>query len=243
MITEISSSLRVGSDSQQLLPQVASHGLPVPTCRPVVNDKPLGGSRKRFFDVCLASMALLALLPLFILVAIAVKASDRGPVFFRHRRVGTSGTAFDCLKFRTMRPDSGKLLEMHLQTDAQAQAEFHATRKLKNDPRITVIGSYLRKSSLDELPQLLNIITGEMSIVGPRPVVTDELALYGSDARHYYATRPGLTGAWQVSGRNDVSYEERVRLDRDYVENWSFATDLQIIARTIPAVFMSRGSY
>ena len=203
----------------------------------------IGGPGKRWFDVGFALLALLALSPLFILIALAMRASDKGPIFFRHRRVGNNGVPFDCLKFRTMRQDGDTILETYFRSNADARREWVETRKLKNDPRVTPLGVVLRKTSLDELPQILNILAGEMSVVGPRPVVSDEIALYGADAQHYLATRPGLTGAWQVSGRNDVSYDERVRLDRDYVENWSLATDLAIIARTIPAVFMSRGSY
>ncbi len=204
---------------------------------------PVGGLSKRWFDILFALAALIALSPLFVLVAIAVKTADKGPIFYRHRRVGNNGASFDCLKFRTMRLDGDEVLESYFRSCAEARREWIETRKLKNDPRVTTIGVYLRKTSLDELPQILNILSGEMSVVGPRPVVGDEIALYGLDAHHYLATRPGLTGAWQVSGRNDVSYEERVRLDRSYVENWSLVTDVVIILRTIPAVFMSRGSY
>lgn len=204
---------------------------------------PIGGPSKRCFDICFALLALIAFLPLFILVALSVKASDGGSIIFRHRRVGQNGATFDCLKFRTMRLDGEKVLQAHLRTDLDARKEWTETRKLKNDPRVTVVGVFLRKTSLDELPQIFNILFGEMSVVGPRPVVTDEITLYGESAQQYFATRPGLTGAWQISGRNDVTYKERVRLDRVYVETWSFSKDLVIIARTVPAVFMSRGSY
>lgn len=204
---------------------------------------PVGGRAKRQFDVCCALCGLAALLPIFLLVAFAIKIADGGPIFFRHKRVGRNGASFDCLKFRTMRTNASAILESHLRSSAEARQEWLETRKLKNDPRVTAIGTFLRKTSLDELPQVLNIIVGEMSVVGPRPVVSDEIALYGVDAQHYFTARPGLTGLWQVSGRNDVSYADRVRLDRRYVENWSFATDIGIVLRTIPAVFMSRGSY
>lgn len=204
---------------------------------------PLSALSKRSFDLTFAVSMLLVLLPLFVIVAVAVKLSDGGPVFYRHRRVGRDGRLFGCLKFRTMRQDSQAALEAHLARDPAARQEWLETRKIKNDPRITSVGGVLRKTSLDELPQLLNILSGQMSVVGPRPIVPDEIAMYGSDAQHYLAVQPGLTGAWQVSGRNDTSYAERVRLDSDYVRNWSFATDLFIVARTVPAVFMSRGSY
>ncbi|MET0257604.1 MAG: sugar transferase [Methylobacterium sp.] len=237
MLTELSPNLGNVSKAKRLRFALTAQNSALAT------SKPVGGLHKRCFDVCVALLALIALSPLFVLVALAVKASDRGPIFFRHRRVGNNGEPFDCLKFRTMRPDGDSVLEQHLRSSPAARDEYAATRKLKNDPRVTAIGVFLRKASLDELPQILNILSGEMSLVGPRPIVTAEIAMYGSDAQHYLATRPGLTGAWQVSGRNDVSYEERVRLDRGYVENWSFVTDLVIIVRTVPAVFMSRGSY
>lgn len=203
----------------------------------------VGGVSKRTFDVCFALAALIALSPLFVLVALAIKLGDGGPAFYRHRRVGANGVLFDCFKFRTMRQDGDAVLKLHLASDAGAAREWAQTRKLKNDPRITSIGQVLRKSSLDELPQLFNILYGSMSVVGPRPVVKDEITLYGADAVRYFETRPGLTGAWQVSGRSDVSYDERVRLDRSYVESWTFLADILIIVRTVPAVFMSRGSY
>src|SRR5690606_5975025 len=135
------------------------------------------------------------------------------------------------------------VLQAYLSENPEAQAEWEATRKLKNDPRVTPVGAVLRKLSLDELPQFLNILAGEMSIVGPRPVVQEELERYGSAAVFYLKSRPGLTGLWQVSGRNDVSYATRVAFDRYYVENWSLAQDIRIIAKTVPAVCLSRGSY
>ncbi len=198
---------------------------------------------KRCFDLTFAVSVLLILLPLFGIVAAGVKLNGGGPIFFRHQRVGRDGHLFGCLKFRTMRQDSQAALEAHLARDPAARQEWLETRKLKNDPRVTAVGVFLRKTSLDELPQLLNILAGHMSVVGPRPIVPDEIALYGTEAGHYLAVRPGLTGAWQVSGRSDTSYAERVRLDSDYVKNWTFANDLSIVARTVPAVFMSRGSY
>ena len=136
-----------------------------------------------------------------------------------------------------------QVLAAHFAANPESRAEWQATRKLKNDPRVTRVGQVLRKLSLDELPQIINILQGDMSIVGPRPVVKDELDIYGSCAVFYLKSRPGLTGLWQISGRNDVSYDSRVALDRHYVENWSFSADLLIIMKTIPAVCSSRGSY
>lgn len=203
----------------------------------------IGGWRKRAFDVAFGLTALVMLLPLFCLIALAVKAYDRGPMIYRHRRVGVGQSSFPCLKFRTMRVDSDVALATYLRGNPAAQIEWAESRKLKDDPRITPIGAILRKTSLDELPQIFNILVGQMSVVGPRPIVADEMVYYGGDADSYLAARPGLTGLWQVSGRSDTSYTERVRFDRTYVERWSFATDLVIILRTVPAVFLSRGSY
>ncbi|MFC7397625.1 sugar transferase [Chelatococcus sp. GCM10030263] len=204
---------------------------------------PLGGLLKRALDVSIASLALIWFSPLFLLVALLIKLTDRGPVLYRHMRVGHGGQLFPCLKFRTMVVNSDEVLRRHLQTSPDAAREWAATRKLKDDPRITSVGAVLRRLSLDELPQLINILRGQMSIVGPRPVVFDELALYGQDAGYYLRSRPGLTGAWQINGRNDVSYGERVAFDRDYVEHWSLWTDLVIIAKTVPAVVVAKGTY
>jgi exopolysaccharide production protein ExoY len=202
---------------------------------------PIGGYGKRMVDVGVASALILAFCPLFLLLALLVKLSDGGPVFYSHIRVGRNRHAFPCLKFRTMAVNSAELLRRHLAENAEAQDEWKLTQKLKNDPRITAAGRVLRKTSLDELPQLINILRGEMSIVGPRPVMRNEIRKYGQHAAVYFRARPGLTGPWQVSGRNDVSYEARVAFDRYYVENWSLLTDMAIMLRTVPAVLLARG--
>lgn len=204
---------------------------------------PVGGISKRGFDVVVASMALLFFSPIFLMLMALVKFSDGGSVFYGHSRIGHGGRTFRCLKFRTMRQDGDRVLKEYLEKNPAAYEEWRTTRKLQDDPRITTVGGVLRKLSLDELPQLLNIIRGEMSIVGPRPVVEDELEMYDTAAHLYLRSRPGLTGLWQVSGRNDVSYAARVALDSHYVENWSLVTDLKIIGLTVPAVCFSRGSY
>jgi exopolysaccharide production protein ExoY len=204
---------------------------------------PVGGICKRGFDVIAATAAIILLSPLLLMLAGLVKFSDGGPVFYGHRRIGRNGSPFRCLKFRTMVENGEAVLADFLARNPKSREEWLATRKLQNDPRVTRVGIVLRKLSLDELPQLFNILLGHMSFVGPRPVVEDELELYGQAADHYLRTRPGLTGLWQVSGRNDVSYGVRVAFDRHYVENWSFRADLKIILMTIPAVFSSRGSY
>ncbi|MGF0538942.1 sugar transferase [Agrobacterium sp. ES01] len=204
---------------------------------------PTGGFAKRTFDITAALSALIIFSPIFLLIMALVKFSDGGSMFYGHRRVGHNGRSFKCLKFRTMVPNGDEVLRQHIQSDPKAAEEWRATRKLKDDPRVTTVGSVLRKLSLDELPQLINIIRGDMSVVGPRPVVDDELGLYETAAIFYLQTRPGLTGLWQISGRNDVSYETRIAFDTHYVENWSFVRDIVIIAKTIPAVCQSRGSY
>ncbi|WVT77522.1 sugar transferase (plasmid) [Sinorhizobium chiapasense] len=205
--------------------------------------KPVGGISKRGFDIFVASLALVFLSPLFLMLVALVKFSDGGSVFYGHRRIGHNGKPFRCLKFRTMRADGDRILQEYLRNNPAAYEEWRATRKLQDDPRVTVVGSVLRKLSLDELPQLINILRGEMSIVGPRPVVQDELELYDSAAVYYLQSRPGLTGLWQISGRNDVSYAARVAFDTHYVQNWSLLSDFSIVVKTIPAVCFSRGSY
>lgn len=204
---------------------------------------PPGGTIKRGFDIVGAAGCIILLCPLLILVALLVKLSDGGSVFYGHARIGRAGRVFHCLKFRTMREDGDAVLAAYLRDNPDAKAEWEATRKLKSDPRVTPVGAVLRKLSLDELPQIFNILAGEMSIVGPRPVVREELEIYGSAAIFYLKSRPGLTGLWQVSGRNDVSYERRVEFDRHYVENWSLVEDIRIILKTVPAVCLAWGSY
>ncbi len=211
----------------------------LPVRRPIDS---VGGLGKRAFDVGLAMIALIALLPLMLGVALLVKLTSRGPVFFGHVRIGFAGRRFRCWKFRTMVVDGDRVLEEHFLKWPGERAVWLAERKLRNDPRVTPLGAVLRKLSVDELPQLFNILLGQMSVVGPRPVVADELVKYRDSARYYLRTRPGLTGLWQVSGRNDASYRKRVLLDHLYVRRWSMLLDLWIILRTIPAVLSSRGA-
>jgi exopolysaccharide production protein ExoY len=205
--------------------------------------RPVGGMPKRVFDVVAAATAIALLSPLFAMLALLVKLSDRGPVFYAHRRIGRNGNVFHCLKFRTMVVNGDEVLARHFAANPRAREEWLATRKLQSDPRVTRVGQVLRKLSLDELPQVFNILMGHMSVVGPRPVIKDELELYGPAAECYLRSRPGLTGLWQVSGRNDVSYGTRVAFDQHYVENWSFLADIKIIVLTVPAILASRGSY
>ena len=197
----------------------------------------------RAVDLLIATAAFIFFAPLFVLVALLVKVEDGGPVFFAQERIGRGGKLFRCLKFRTMATDADVQLRELLARDPVARREWDRDHKLKDDPRITRVGRFLRESSLDELPQLLNIIKGEMSLVGPRPIVPAEAPRYGRHIKRYCAVRPGLTGLWQVSGRNDVSYRERVVMDVAYVRGRCLWLDLKIIARTVPAVLLRRGSY
>lgn len=200
------------------------------------------GTLKRATDFVIALFALMFLLPVMVPIAIAIRLSDGGPALFKQKRIGRDGREFRCFKFRSMVVDADVRLQKLLAEDASARMEWKATQKLEDDPRITSFGHFLRKSSLDELPQLFNILKGEMSIVGPRPIVRNEVEKYGDYFDHYCQVRPGLTGLWQVSGRSDTSYGERVALDVQYVSDWSYVSDIKIMAMTIPAVLMSDGA-
>ena len=203
--------------------------------------RPFSRAMKAAFDQVVAAILLILLTPLLLALSLLVR-SDGGPAFYRHKRIGANGQSFGCIKFRTMVTDADQVLERVLATDLTAAAEWAATQKLRDDPRVTRLGQFLRRSSLDELPQLLNVLRGEMSLVGPRPIVDAEVSRYGEDIEYYYETKPGLTGLWQVSGRSDTSYARRVRLDVWYVRNWTLWHDIAILLKTIPAVFLQRGA-
>lgn len=192
-------------------------------------------------DIIMASILVFLLFPVFILFSWLI-SRDGGPVIFRHRRVGQGGRAFDCFKFRTMVPNAQQVLEAHLREHPEDAAEWQEHFKLRNDPRVTPIGRFLRSTSLDELPQLINVLRGDMSLVGPRPVTDEELSYYGRDVMFYFQTRPGITGLWQVSGRSDTSYAQRVMFDTWYVKNWTLWHDIAILAKTIPVVFARKGA-
>lgn len=194
------------------------------------------GRAKRAFDFAVATLALIFLAPVFLTVALLIKLFDPGPIFYRHTRVGRQGARFECLKFRTMRVDSDERLAHILLTDPVAAEEWQTSQKLRKDPRITPLGAFLRKSSIDELPQIFNVLKGEMSIVGPRPITRAELNRYGKERRYYLLVRPGITGLWQVNGRSSTGYEKRIRYDREYLEDWSWLGEFWIILMTIPAV-------
>lgn len=193
-------------------------------------------STQRLFDVTLAGLMLMATAPLMLLIAAAIRLTSPGPVFFHQTRVGRWGRPFACLKFRTMVIDAEQQLAHILTTDPHARAAFQNDFKLAHDPRITPIGRLLRKTSLDELPQLINVLRGDMSLVGPRPVVPQELGRYGDYAQVVLQVRPGITGAWQTNGRNNISYAQRVQLDVHYALNRNLKTDITILARTLNTV-------
>ena len=197
---------------------------------------------KRAFDLLVGSLLFLFLAPLFLVISVQV-ARTGGPVFYRHQRIGKGGRPFTCFKFRTMVPDADRVLAEHLAARPDAGREWQEVRKLRDDPRITRIGAWLRRTSLDELPQLINVIRGEMSLVGPRPVIEQELARYGDNIVYYVESTPGLTGLWQISGRNDLDYRRRVHLDCWYVKNWSLWYDLVILLKTPRAVLRGSGAY
>jgi Undecaprenyl-phosphate galactose phosphotransferase WbaP len=203
------------------------------------------GSRlfKRVFDLILvALLGSLALVP-GLLIALAIVIDSRGPVFFAHRRVGRARRTFRLWKFRSMVGDADALLERYLRQHPERASEWERTHKLKDDPRVTRVGRFLRKTSLDELPQLWNVLRGDMSMVGPRPIVAAEAAKYGPAFGLYSQVLPGLTGLWQVSGRNDTQYSRRVELDCHYIRNWSASRDLGILLKTAGVIARGRGAY
>ena len=197
---------------------------------------------KRAIDVSAASLGLVFLSPLMILIAVLIRGHDGGPAVFSHTRIGQGGRAFSCLKFRTMVVDAEARLGALLASDPEAAAQWARDQKLRDDPRITGLGRFLRRTSLDELPQLFNILRGEMAVVGPRPIVADEIVRYGELFDAYASVPPGITGLWQISGRNDVSYDDRVELDATYARNWTVLGDISIMLKTAPAVLLKRGA-
>lgn len=198
---------------------------------------------KRLLDIVLSIAVLPIVLILVAIVAVIVKLTSPGPIFYQHRRVGLGRKDFGLWKFRTMFHNSDHIFWNHLAQNADARREWLCYRKLKYDPRITKVGAFLRRTNLDELPQLLNVILGQMSLVGPRPVVEDELKRYGAGEALYSAVLPGITGLWQVSGRGCLPYEKRVALDVEYVSTWSFGQDLVVLTRTLNAIWTCRGAF
>lgn len=207
-----------------------------PVTRSGTRNPPLGGLLKRAMDLVIAVTALVAAAPVMIVVALLIKMTAGGPSVFSHSRVGFGGKSFNCYKFRSMVANAEEVLKEHLGASPEAAVEWEETYKLRDDPRVTFLGHVLRKSSLDELPQLFNIIRGDMSCVGPRPIVKDELKRYGDHIGEYLQTRPGLTGLWQVTKRSSSDYPTRVALDSQYVRNWSPWLDIVILSRTVFAI-------
>jgi exopolysaccharide production protein ExoY len=197
---------------------------------------PIGGFPKRAIDIALSLTALILLVPIMLMIAALIRVAMGGPIIFRHDRIGLNGRMFRCYKFRSMVVDADEVLVRYLASNPDAAAEWRKRQKLQHDPRVGCLGRALRKSSLDELPQLYNVLRGDMSLIGPRPVVPDELERYGVYAAECLSTRPGVTGMWQVSGRSSVDYSTRVALDRYYVRRWSLWLDLALLIKTIPAL-------
>ena len=203
----------------------------------------LGWVGKRSLDVGVAGLALFLLLPLLVLLCLLIWASDGQAPIFRHTRIGRGGRSFGCLKFRSMVVNADAVLQEHLARNPFARAEWAETHKLRHDPRVTRLGQILRKTSLDELPQLINVLKGEMSLVGPRPIVEAEVERYGEAFATCFSVTPGVTGLWQVSGRSELTYKQRVGLDCDYVERWSIWRDLKILLVTCKSVVNRDGAY
>ena len=202
-------------------------------------------SFKNLLDFLFSIFFLITSLPFFLLISLLIKLSSRGPIFFLQERIGKNNIPFKCIKFRTMHPEAKDILENLLMKDEKLKMEFEQTHKIKNDPRITTIGKLLRKTSLDELPQFINVLKNEMSIVGPRPIVNKEKKKYGKYFKRVLSVKPGITGLWQVSGRNNLTYKTRVKLDLNYIENYNFLMDIRILIRTIGVILfpLDRGAY
>ncbi len=237
----LTSRLQAANDSSKRMAAIANlpESVREIATATVVAPTPLS---KVLIDRMGAALALLALSPVFLVLCFMVKR-DGGPAFYGQKRIGRNGATFKCWKFRSMVMNSAEILEQILATDPVAKAEYEADFKLKNDPRITKIGHVLRKTSLDELPQLWNVLVGEMSLVGPRPVTAAETLNYGQALKDYLSVRPGMTGLWQISGRNDVTYAERVQLDSEYVKTQSFWGDIAIMIKTVLVMLNRRGAY
>jgi len=203
-----------------------------------VQHKPIQTGLKRLLDILASSIALFLLSPLLIATALAVMLGSRGPILFKQRRVGLHGRTFDMLKFRSMVRNAEDLRAKLAAQNEQAGPVF----KMKHDPRITRVGRFIRRFSIDELPQLINILRGDMSIVGPRPPIPSEVARYEAWQRRRLSVRPGLTCVWQVSGRNEISFDEWMLLDMRYIDHWSLAQDIQLILKTVPVVLKGRGA-
>ena len=200
---------------------------------------------KHLFDILFSLLILVVFIPLFLIIIFLIKLSSRGPIFFLQERIGKNNVPFKCIKFRTMYPEAKDILKNLLNKDEKIKKEFAETHKIKNDPRITSVGKFLRKTSLDELPQFINVLRNEMSIVGPRPIVKAEKKKYGKNLIKLLSIKPGITGLWQVSGRNNLTYKKRVMLDINYVKNHNLLMDIRILIRTFGVILfpLDRGAY
>jgi len=198
---------------------------------------------KRLFDVIVASLLAIPAIPLGGAIALAIVLETRGPVFFVHTRLGKGRRPFQLWKFRSMQAGADEVLGHYLAQHPERLTEWHETHKLKDDPRVTRVGRWLRRSSLDELPQLWNVLRGSMSMIGPRPIVQEEILKYGPALQHYERVQPGLTGLWQVSGRTDLRYRRRINLDTEYIRHWTLALDLKILWKTVRVVLRGHGAY
>lgn len=205
--------------------------------------RPINRWIKTVFDYVLTITGTVAISPILLVIALWIYKDSPGPVIFKHRRIGKNGKEFNCYKFRSMCVDAKEKLEQLLANDPEAKAEWEKDFKLKNDPRITKSGAFLRKTSLDELPQIFNVLKGEMSLVGPRPIIRDEMQRYGEYIDDYLMVKPGITGMWQVSGRSDIDYTERVLLDSWYTRNWSVWLDITLLFKTFKVVLLRKGAY
>jgi Undecaprenyl-phosphate galactose phosphotransferase WbaP len=231
------------SDSTVPLIDLSLAGRPILTLDRTGLLSPATQRTKRILDlVCVCLLGAVAILP-EVLIAIAIVLDSRGPVFFKHTRVGKGRRTIRIWKFRSMVKDADTRLAQYLKDNPIQAAEWARTHKLRDDPRVTRVGRFLRKTSLDELPQLWNILRGEMSMVGPRPIVSEEIAKYGSGFRVYAQVLPGLTGLWQVSGRNDTNYSRRVELDCHYIRHWNLAMEFRILLQTVRVVLLGHGAY
>ena len=235
-----------GTASSQLyaIPDV---GIPAVSEIAGINQSPRRLFRYRFLKRGLDIFLVIACSPLLILLVAAIAAAIRlgspGPIFFSHRRIRRHGAFFSMWKFRTMCCNSQKVLDEYLEAHPEARAEWLKNHKLRHDPRVTPVGNFLRRTSLDELPQLWNVLAGSMSLVGPRPIVAAEVEKYGPYFADYCRVKPGITGIWQTSGRSKTSYAERVQLDRSYARNWTFGCDLRILGKTLSSVVNQDGAY
>lgn len=199
---------------------------------------------KRTFDIVFSSLVLIIASPMLLLIAVAIRFFSKGKVVYAHERIGRGGKSFRCLKFRTMYADADQRLIDILANNPEMRKEWEQNHKLKNDPRVTPIGKFLRKTSLDEFPQFFNVLRGDLSVVGPRPVVRSEIQKHiGAKASTILSVRPGITGLWQVSGRSDTSYTTRIQLDEKYIQEQSFLLDLKLICKTVPCMLWSKGAY